>query len=191
LRGAVRTVKCWKTHEQARGFTALSMPDEKKDNDPMEGAPITAPKVDEASLLQDVRSPRFLAACNTLHIDPIELIPKPFEVFSERGLSQEKQQIRFAMYERGRLAKWTSLNECRRGLPKGGASKRSQSADPTMPTAKSKLGSSRLSAEGSAVSLGKSWIANELAKTSEIASRGQVPQPAPSRLRYGVRLPST
>ena len=107
----------------------------------------------------------------------------PYAEFKHEG-------IRFAMYERGRLAKWTSLNECRRSLPKGGASKRSQSADPTLPTAKSKLGSTRLSTEGSAVSLGKSWIANELAKTTEIASRGQVPQPAPSRLRYGVRLPS-
>mmetsp|Transcript_29853 Transcript_29853/g.71005 ORF Transcript_29853/g.71005 Transcript_29853/m.71005 type:complete len:506 (+) Transcript_29853:230-1747(+) len=148
------------------------MADEGKVKDPMAGAPIAAPKVDEAALLSDVRSPHFITACTTLRIDPIELVPRTFDSFSESGLLHEKQQIRFAMYERGRLSKWTALNECRRVLPKlGGAQNRSMSAEPN---GKKKLNMSRMSAEGSTASLGHSWIDTEMARSSMIASRGQV-----------------
>ena len=155
------------------------MAENEKVKDPMAGASMAAPKVDEAALLSDVRSANFMTACNKLRIDPIELVPRAFDSFSSSGLSHEKQQIRFAMYERGRLSKWTALNECRRVLPKvGGAHNRAVSADPT--NGKKKLNMSRMSADSSVASLGQSWIVSELARSSEIAARGQV------KLRHGL-----
>eukprot|EP00281_Chroomonas_sp_CCMP1168_P025353 CAMPEP_0206221592 /NCGR_PEP_ID=MMETSP0047_2-20121206/5501_1 /ASSEMBLY_ACC=CAM_ASM_000192 /TAXON_ID=195065 /ORGANISM="Chroomonas mesostigmatica_cf, Strain CCMP1168" /LENGTH=132 /DNA_ID=CAMNT_0053644345 /DNA_START=77 /DNA_END=472 /DNA_ORIENTATION=+ len=40
-----------------------------------------------------------------------------FETFKQRENVVEKQQIRYAMYERGRFMKWKAINDCRRTLP--------------------------------------------------------------------------
>jgi hypothetical protein len=61
----------------------MSKKDEKKETkDPLEGCPIPVPVVDEAQLLADIRSPRFLEACRKLKIDPIELKPRAFDSVS-------------------------------------------------------------------------------------------------------------
>lgn len=87
-------------------------------------------QVDEAKLLNDCRSPRFLKACQKLQIDPLELRPRELESFEEPGVSPAKQQARFAMYERSRLAKWNTINDTRFSLPKGdGLDSRSKSAE--------------------------------------------------------------
>jgi hypothetical protein len=91
---------------------------------------VPVPEVDEAKLLNDCRSPRFFKACQKLQIDPLELRPRELDSFEEPGVSPAKQQVRFAMYERSRLAKWNSINDTRFSLPKGdGLDTRSKSAE--------------------------------------------------------------
>jgi hypothetical protein len=63
--------------------------DKKQDKNPLDGCPIPIPVVDEAQLLADVRSPRFLEACKKLKIDPIELKPRSFDSVSHFFRSYE------------------------------------------------------------------------------------------------------
>jgi len=158
--------------------------DKKEDKDPLEGCPVTVPRIDEGELLSDIRSPRFLQACKRLRIDPIDLKPRHFETFKQRENVVEKQQIRYAMYERGRFMKWKAINDCRRTLPSVHDAQRH--AQTSIPAATRASGlslasgghkhSKSLSAspELSRNDLSQTWLGAVISKTSTIASRGQV-----------------
>jgi hypothetical protein len=136
---------------------------EEKEKGPMDSCPVPVPKVDEGQLLNDCRSPRFFKACQKLQIDPLDLRPKEFDAFAENGLSMEKQQIRMAMYERSRLAKWQTINETRFLLPKGDKQQaRSQSAELLRSSAE-EFANTRIS-----------WLPAERARTMQQASNGKL-----------------
>lgn len=117
--------------------------------------PLSYPHIDEADLLSDIRSPRFLLACHKLKIDPIELRPKPLEAFQAKNISEDIKKVRFAMYERGRMHKWKQLNECRFALAADDpAQARSKSAEPS-------------------INLNDSWVMAELSKTREVSEKGR------------------
>ena len=113
------------------------MPPKKEEGDPLAALGLQVPKLDEGKLLADCRSPRFFKACQKLQIDPLDLRPRELETFEEAGSSPAKTQVRFAMYERSRFAKWQTINETRFQLPRGDfkpiagdkASARSKSAE--------------------------------------------------------------
>lgn len=129
----------------------------------MDSCPVPVPKVDEGQLLNDCRSPRFFKACQKLQIDPLDLRPKEFDAFAENGLSIEKQQVRMAMYERSRLAKWQTINDTRFLLPKGDKQQaRSQSADMLRSSAED-FANTRIS-----------WLPAERARTMVQASNGKL-----------------
>ena len=131
------------------------MASKSNEGNPMEGCPITYPVIDEAQLLADVRSPRFLLACKKLRIDPLELRSPVFE--SSSNIPHEKKQIRYAMHERARHTKWHAINECRFSLPAGGQEMRPHLRSPDSPAERSVLSNS--------------WIGIELAKTAPIVQK--------------------
>jgi hypothetical protein len=138
--------------------------DKEKEKGPMDGCLVPCPKVDEGKLLNDCRSPRFFRACQKLQIDPLELRPREFQSFAEAGLAHEKQQVRMAMYERSRLAKWQAINSTRFSLPKGDTTEaRSKSADLL-----------RNSSEREEFSNTISWMPAERARTVQQMNLGQV-----------------
>ena len=136
---------------------------EEKEKGPMDSCPVPVPKVDEAQLLNDCRSPRFFKACQKLQIDPLELRPKEFDSFAEAGLTFEKQQIRMAMYERSRLSKWQTINVTRFSLPKGDKLQaRSKSAE-LLRTSAEDFANTKIS-----------WLPAERARTMQQASNGKL-----------------
>mmetsp|Transcript_26676 Transcript_26676/g.67275 ORF Transcript_26676/g.67275 Transcript_26676/m.67275 type:complete len:518 (+) Transcript_26676:73-1626(+) len=143
--------------------------------DPMVGCPVPVPQVDEADLLSDVRNPNFLEACKKLRIDPIDLKPRPFESFKMRGAEdiKEKQQVRFAMYERGRFMKWKALGEQIRSMPSLPQEKRMAATSiPNASRGKKKGGRRSISALGDDLSNTK--LGEIMSKTQSTFARGQV-----------------
>eukprot|EP00960_Hanusia_phi_P026113 746078-Hanusia_phi.AAC.1 len=130
---------------------------EKNEEDQLAGCPVPFEAVNDAQLLADVRSPRFLQACQQLLIDPLELRPRAFESFRAPGLVHEQQQVRYAVYEKSRMAKWKAINECRARLPRAlessgtGSQERQEKED----------------------SLELSWIHQELSKSKTQVERGK------------------
>mmetsp|Transcript_34575 Transcript_34575/g.108363 ORF Transcript_34575/g.108363 Transcript_34575/m.108363 type:complete len:465 (+) Transcript_34575:106-1500(+) len=131
--------------------------EDKKEEDPLAGCPVPFEPVNDAQLLSDVRSPRFLQACQQLLIDPLELKPRAFDSFRAPGLVPEQQQVRYAVYEKSRMAKWRAINDCRARLPRllessgGGSMERQEKEDP----------------------LELSWIHQELSKSKTQVERGK------------------
>uniref|UniRef100_A0A6U5CN42 Uncharacterized protein n=1 Tax=Hemiselmis andersenii TaxID=464988 RepID=A0A6U5CN42_HEMAN len=153
------------------------MPPKEKEpakEDPLLGCPVPVPKIDEADLLSDVRNPNFLEACKKLRIDPIDLKPRPYESFKGKGADdvKEKQQVRFAMYERGRFMKWKALGDQIRSMPPVPPEKRLAATSIPNASRGKKKGRRSVSALGDDLSHTK--LGEIMSKTQSTFARGQV-----------------
>ncbi|XP_024364125.1 uncharacterized protein [Physcomitrium patens] len=66
-------------------------------------------EIDQAKPGELVNTPRSLQACILLGVDPSEIQYRPFEYFTERGLSREFQGIKYEFYEKARKEKILQL----------------------------------------------------------------------------------